>query len=88
MAVIKIGEHNEVVVPKDVRERLGVKPGDFVKVTFESVETVPYTDEELGPETRESLRQAEEDLKAGRVTGPYRTAEEVQAYLDSLKDSK
>lgn len=81
MPVVKIGSDNKVSVPKEVLERLGVKPGDFVQAEFERVEDVPYTDEVLGPEARAALREAQEDVKAGRVHGPFDSAEEAIAHL-------
>lgn len=85
MPVVKVGKDNKVVIPKEVRERLGLKPGDFVQAKFERVVEVPYTDEPLGPKARAALREAQKDIEAGRVSGPFKTAEEVQAHLDSLK---
>lgn len=95
MPLVKVGSKHQVVIPKDVRTKMGVKPGDYVEISFNRnqavikrkkvVDDFPYTDEPLGPETQAALRQALKDVAEGRVYGPFKTAEEVQAHLDSLK---
>ena len=32
-AVVKVGEHYEVTIPEDIREKLGIKPGDELLVS-------------------------------------------------------
>lgn len=81
MPVIKIGEHNEVVIPKDVRDQLGVKPGDLVQATFQPVVDVPYTDESLGPEARASLEAGLKDVEEGRTYGPFDSAQDLIKHL-------
>ena len=83
MPVVKIDKDNKVSVPKDVLDRLGAKPGDFVQAKFERVVDVPYTDEPLGPKARAALREAQEDVKAGRTIGPFNSAKEAIAHLKS-----
>lgn len=83
MPVIRVGDHNEVVIPKDIRDELGVKPGDMVQVKFERVEDFPYTDEPLGPEARKALEEGLKDLEEGRTYGPFETAAELIKHLRS-----
>ena len=85
MPVVKVGTHNEVIIPQDVCEQLGVKPGDLVQVTFQPVADVPYTDEPLGPEAAASIEAGLKDIESGRVGPPLRTKEELHDYLDNLK---
>lgn len=77
MPVIKIGEHNEVVIPKKVRDELGVEPGDLVQVDFRAMADVLYDSEPLSAEDRAGLREAQEDVKAGRTYGPFHSAKEA-----------
>ena len=84
MPVVKVGENFETVIPQHLRDELGVKPGDMVQVKWEPVVDVPYTDEVLSAEDQAGLREAQEDVTAGRVSGPFKSAEEVQAHLDFL----
>jgi AbrB family looped-hinge helix DNA binding protein len=95
MSLVKVGSKNQVIIPKKVRDELGIEPGDYVEISFEKnravitrkklIDDIPYTDEPLGPESQAGLKEALEDVAAGRVSGPYKTAEELQDYLDSLK---
>ena len=95
MPLVKVGPKHQVVIPKEVREKLGVAPGDYVEVAFKRnrvvierkkiVDDFPYTDEPLGPKMAASLREALEVVREGKVSKPLRTDEEVQRYLDSLK---
>ena len=87
MPVVKIGPDNKVSIPKDVLDRLGAKPGDLVQAKFERVVDVPYTDEPIGPETQAGIEEGLKDVEEGRVSGPFRGAQEIQAHLDSLKKS-
>jgi len=32
-AVVKVGEHYQVTIPEDIREKLGIKPGDELLVS-------------------------------------------------------
>ena len=77
MPVIKVGKDNEVVIPKDVLERLGAKPGDLVQAEFERVIDVPYTDEPLGPDAQASLEEGLKDVEEGRTHGPFDSAKDL-----------
>lgn len=97
MAKVRVGSNNEVVIPEGVLEALNIRPGDYVEISVvkydaeskarSGLDSVPYTDEPLSGEDKAGLEAALEDIKAGRVRGPFTTAEEVQAYLDSLKSN-
>jgi len=86
MPLVKIGSKNQVTIPKEVRDRLGVAPGDYVEVDFRRDKAVikrkspvgefPETDEPIGPETRANLRQALKEVKEGKVIGPFSSMKE------------
>ena len=71
----------KVVVPKEVLDQLGAKPGDLLQANFERLDDVPYTHEPLGPEAQAALRKAKAYVAAGRVHGPFDTAAELIQYL-------
>ncbi len=95
MTMVRVGPNHEVVIPKSVRAKLGVGPGDYIEFAFLHDQAVikpkkagdgfPVTEEPIGPKTRARLREALKDVEAGRVSGPFKTAEEVQRHLDALK---
>jgi AbrB family looped-hinge helix DNA binding protein len=95
MTMVRVGPNHEVVIPKSVRAKLGVQPGDYIEFAFQHDQAVikpkkagddfPVTDEPIGPKTRAHIRQAMKEVEAGHVSGPYKTAEEVQRHLDALK---
>ena len=70
----KVGPKYQVVIPKKVREAAGLKPGDLVEAekVSEGVLLRPKVLVDRGLE--EALAEAEADVKAGRVSKPYRSA--------------
>ena len=87
MSLVRVGTKNQVVIPKSVRSLLGVRPGDYVEIAFEKnralikPKKIVDRDEPIGPGTRESLRRALDDVKKGKVHGPFQSAEELLAAL-------
>ncbi len=98
MALVRVGTKHQVVIPKDVFSKLGLAAGDYVDVSVRKNEAVikrnkivddfPVTDEAIGPKMRASLRRSRKEVAQGKVHGPYRSAEEVQAFLDGLKKKR
>ncbi len=91
MPLVKVGPKHQVVIPKGVREKLGVEPGDYVEVAFEHKQAVikrkkviddfPVTDEPIGPKTRARIRQGMKEAAAGNVVGRFGSAKELIHYL-------
>jgi AbrB family looped-hinge helix DNA binding protein len=91
MPIGKIGQRRQVVIPRDICEALGLEAGDYVEVqrVKGTVVIKPRklvdADEVLTAEQKASidarLAEAEEDMKQGRVHGPFAS---VDALLDSL----
>ncbi len=79
MTLVRIGPNHEVVIPKRVRAKLGISPGDYVEVSVRErtamitprQEDFPETDEPLGPKTREGIRLGLKDVEEGRVSKPF-----------------
>ena len=67
----KVSAKGQVVIPKELRESLGVKPGDFMEPVRcpEGVLFKPkvFVDRDVERE----LKAAMADVKAGRVHGPF-----------------
>ena len=76
VSVQKVGPKGQVTLPKHIREALHLKTGQLVEtvLTREGALTRPV---ELHPkkvDLEEALAEAEADVKAGRVSKPYRSA--------------
>jgi len=76
VSVQKIGPKGQVTLPKHVREALGLKTGGLVQtvLTRDGALTRPV---ELHPkkvDVESALAEAMADVKAGRVSKPYRSA--------------
>lgn len=90
---ILIGKRYEVVIPRQSARRLGIKPGE----EFEMVESkkalllvpkkkIPQDQQwYYTPRWQKMMREAFEDIKHGRIVGPFETAEEAIRELRSSK---
>lgn len=95
MPISKLGQRRQVVIPKDICDELGLQEGDFVEVTSTEGKViikpkkVVDADEVLTPAQRavidKRLAEAEEDVKAGRVSGPFATVDQLKQHLDSQR---
>lgn len=61
--IIKVGSSAAVTIPAKEMKRLGVKPGDELKVTYEVVENVPVDKVELVGLTQKLIKRHEKALK-------------------------
>jgi len=87
MPISKLGQRRQVVIPKDICDALGLQTGDFVEVkqvqgtVVIKPKKLVDADELLTPEQKATIdaRLAEgmEDIRQGRVLGPYSTAKEA-----------
>lgn len=70
MALVKLGARRQVTIPKEIIEQLGIKPGDYVEITRKNRSIVITPSEDAwfwSKEWQEKEREADEDIKAGRV---------------------
>ena len=87
MPLTKVGPKYQVTIPKEAREAIGLSVGDLVEATTtkEGVLLRPKIVVDKHPEVEARLREAEEDIKAGRVYGPFRSVAEMRRSLRGLK---
>jgi len=80
-AVVKIGVSRQVAIPKKLHDQLGLSPGDYLQVELEGDRLI------LTPKALIEKRLAEslEDIRKGRVHGPFRS---MPALLRSLHRTK
>ena len=91
MPIGKIGQRRQVVIPKEICDALGLQTGDFVEVKRVKATVVIKpkklvdADEVLTPaqqaELDARLVEGLEDIKQGRVLGPFDTAKEAMRAL-------
>ena len=77
--VVKIRTNRQVTIPKIIFEELGLNEGDFVEVTILNDAAIIKPKKLVDRDLSEALS----DLKAGRVIGPFSTAEAAIKALNS-----
>ena len=86
MPTVKLGASRQIVIPKKLYDELGLEAGDYLEVELYEGGKLLVTPKELvdkHPEIDKRLTEAEEDVKAGRVRGPFKNADEVVKALRS-----
>ena len=79
--VVTLGTQRRVTIPRKFQERLGLRAGDRIEIAVDGAAL------RLTPATVDSeLDEALADSAAGRVQGPFHSAEEVMAALQALKE--
>lgn len=92
MARSKIGARHQITIPKDVFEELDLEEGDYVEVTAKGdrIEIIPQT---MIPryqkwfwteEWQQKEKEAERDIRDGKISGPFESASEA---IEALKES-
>jgi AbrB family looped-hinge helix DNA binding protein len=84
MAVVKIGVSRQVAIPKKLHDQLGLSPGDYLQVELEGERLI------LTPKALIERRLAEglEDIRQGRIHGPFRSVPELLRSLHRTKKTK
>jgi AbrB family looped-hinge helix DNA binding protein len=85
MPTVKLGAKRQIILPKEITERLHLEPGEELEAytTDKAVVLIPrkhipkdqrwyYTDE-----WQRMMQEAFDDVKHGRVAGPFESAEEL-----------
>jgi bifunctional DNA-binding transcriptional regulator/antitoxin component of YhaV-PrlF toxin-antitoxin module len=90
MPTVTVQNESDLVVPRSVRRRAGIKSGDQVefKVSRGVINIIPKrlsADDEYTPAQRRvidsRLAKAETDIKKGRLYGPFETHEAMIDFL-------
>ena len=85
---VKLGASGQIVIPKKLSTVLGLKRGDYLNVELYQGSRLLVTPKELvdrHPEIDRRLAEAEADVRAGRVSGPFGTIEELKRHLDAVQ---
>lgn len=89
MAIVKVSPGGQVRIPKEIMQRLNVSIGDYLDFEFidDTVVVKPKklidADQEWfwTKEWQEAEKEAEEDIKKGRVSKVFSSSEEGISYL-------
>ena len=93
MPLVKVKNKYQIVIPEDVREKLHLEVGDMLEVEEKNgkliIKPVMVVDKSQAyfwsPEWQKKEREADEDIRRGRLTGPFKGAEEL---IDHLRKKK
>jgi len=80
MPIVTVKEKYQVVIPGKVRERIGIKVGDLLEAKAERGKVVFIPKSAIDREIAEGL----EDIKKGRVYGPFESPEEMIRSLRAM----
>jgi len=91
MPLSKITRNHQVSIPKHIRDSLGLHEGDYVEFEERDGEIVMIPKKLIdadhawfwSPEWQAGERAADEDIKAGRVSGPFKTIDELKKHLEA-----
>jgi len=86
----KLTSAGQVTLPKEIRRKANMQPGDFVEVELDEEGHIVLTPKKLvdasqayfwTEEWQKGERKADEDIKAGRVKR-FKSATEAEKYLE------
>lgn len=90
MAIVRVGPKHQITIPKGIFKKLSLEVGDVLEAKQKG-EVIYLVPQKLIPkgqawfwtkEWQEREREAEEDIKRGKVKGPFK---DISLLLRSLK---
>jgi len=86
MTVTVKSNATDLVVPKSVRRRAGIKPGDRLEFKVSGgiiniIPKLPSAADEYTPEQRRAIDAQIEEARKGPYHGPFNTADEMIAHI-------
>ena len=93
MSLVKVKNKYQIVIPEDVRGKLKVKVGDMLEVMEKNgrliIKPVIVVDKSQEffwtSEWQEGEKEAEEDIRRDRLSGPFETADKLIRHLKKSK---
>lgn len=81
MQAVKVGVSRQVVIPKKVHDELGLSPGDYLEVQLRDKRLIltpkALVDKDAKMVIEKRLAESIEDIRKGRVYGPFASAKAV-----------
>ncbi len=88
MPAVKLGTSRQVVIPKKLHDQLRLRPGAYLEVEAKNGKLI-LTPKALAEKDFEArLTEGLEDIRRGRVYGPFRSAKELAASLHRTRRAK
>ena len=84
MSERQLGVSRQVVIPKKLHDRIGLKPSDDLEVEEQQGRVVKTPKTLIDSRVHEAFRESMEDFKSGRYSGPFDTAEQATASLHRI----
>lgn len=81
MPVVKVGTSRQIAIPKKLYDQLKLEPGDYLEVELQGDHLILTPKELIDKRLAEGL----EDIKKGRVVGPFKSAEDAMRALRPKK---
>ena len=78
---VKLGVSRQIVIPKKLHDRLGLKPGDYLEVEEEQGRVVMTPKTLIDSRVHAAFRESMEDFKSGRYSGPFDNVDQATASL-------
>jgi AbrB family looped-hinge helix DNA binding protein len=88
MAAVKIGISRQVVIPKKIHDELGLTPRDYLEVELREGKVILTPKALVDKQIEKRLAGGLEDLKQGRMYGPFDSAKDMIRSLRGPKKPK
>ena len=85
---VKLGVSRQVVIPKKLHDRLGLKPGDYLEVEEQQGKVVMTPKTLIDRRVHAAFEESMEDFKRGRYSGPFETVNEATASLHKVAGAR
>jgi AbrB family looped-hinge helix DNA binding protein len=89
MPAVKIGASRQVAIPKKIHEALHLRAGDYLEIELRNGTLVLTPKALIDKHLEERISEALDDIKEGRVHGPFQSTKElVRSLRRRSKQSK
>lgn len=91
MAILKLTRNGQISIPKEIRDSLGIEEGDLIEVLEQEGRIVMVPKRLIDAdqawfwtkEWQEGEREVDEDIREGRVSGPFNNVDDLMKHLES-----
>jgi AbrB family looped-hinge helix DNA binding protein len=90
MPLVKVQEKGQVTLPTKIRREVGLDPGDYVTIEREGdrIVLIPQEIAPRHPEIDAAIAEGLADIRAGRVSPAFDSAEEFHVWLETDEGKK